>query len=63
MRAFYMVVLTLTALAALTIAPAMAADVTIPVNKDYTSDTNMVIHLISVNITDYTMGNEFTKYG
>jgi hypothetical protein len=58
-----MVMLILMALAALMITPAMAADVTIPVNKDYTSDTNMVIHLIAVNITSYTMGNEFTKYG
>ncbi len=63
MRAFYMVMLILLALAALMITPAMAADVTIPVNKDYTSDTHMVIHLIAVNITSYTMGNEFTQYG
>lgn len=63
MRAYYLVMLILTALAALMITPALAADVTIPVNKDYTSDTNMVIHLIAVNITPYTMGNEFTQYG
>jgi hypothetical protein len=51
------------ALAALFIAPAMAADVTIPINQDYKADNNMVVHLIAVNITDYTMGNEFTPYG
>jgi hypothetical protein len=51
------------ALTALFIVPAMAADVTIPMNKDYKADNNMVVHLIAVNITDYTMGNEFTPYG
>ncbi len=61
-----MVMLILIALAALIIAPAIAADVTIPINQDYKSDngnSSMIIHLISVNITTYTMGNEFTKYG
>lgn len=66
MRAFYMVMLILIALAALMIAPAIAADVTIPINQDYNSNngnSSMIVHLIAVNITTYTMGNEFTKYG
>ena len=66
MRAFYMVMLILMALAALMIAPAMAADVTIPINQDYKSyngNSSFIIHLIAVNITTYTMGNEFTIYG
>ncbi len=61
-----MVMLILIALAALMIAPAIAADVTIPINQDHKSDngnSSMIIHLIAVNITTYTMGNEFTKYG
>lgn len=61
-----MVMLILMALAAVIIAPAMAADVTIPINQDYKSDNgnnSFIIHLIAVNITTYTMGNEFTIYG
>jgi len=40
-------------------APAFATDVTIPINKDYKYG-DMVIHLISVNITDYPMGNVYS---
>ncbi len=61
-----MVMLILIALAALMIVPATAADVTIPINQDYKSDngnSSMIVHLIAVNITTYTMGNEFTQYG
>ena len=66
MRALHKVILTALMLVVFMIVPAMAADVTIPMNKDYTSqygNSSMVIHLIAVNITDYTMGNEFTPYG
>jgi hypothetical protein len=61
-----MVMLILMSLAAIMIVPAIAADVTIPINQDYKSDngnSSMIVHLIAVNITTYTMGNEFTKYG
>jgi hypothetical protein len=41
------------------IVPACATDVSIPINKDYKYG-DMVIHLISVNITDYPMGNVYS---
>lgn len=62
MRAVSRIMLILIALTAVFAVPAMASDVTIPINKDYQSG-NMTVHLILVNITDYTMGNEFTPYG
>ncbi|HTX43961.1 MAG TPA: hypothetical protein VMC61_04470 [Methanocella sp.] len=44
---------------ALLVAPALAADVTIPVNKDFTSG-DMVIHVTKVMITDKYWGNTYS---
>ncbi len=44
---------------ALLAAPAMAADVTIPVNKDFASD-DMVVHVTRVTITDKYWGNTYS---
>src|SRR5208337_4805834 len=53
------VIITLTALA-LFITPALAADVTIPINKDYTSSNGMVIHFDKVVISANYHGNTYS---
>lgn len=54
------VIITLTALA-LFITPALAADVTIPINKDYTSSNGMVVHFDKVVISDNYHGNTYSS--
>ncbi len=44
---------------ALLVAPALAADVTIPVNKDFKSGA-MVVHVTKVTITDRYWGNTYS---
>jgi hypothetical protein len=58
MRAFPLII-TVMALA-LFMAPALAADVTIPINKDYKDGSGMVVHLLQVSITDRGMGNVYS---
>lgn len=57
MRA-YIVIITAMALV-LCVAPALAADVTIPINKDV-REGDMVVHILQVSITDQTMGNVYS---
>jgi hypothetical protein len=44
---------------ALMMAPALAADVTVPINKDYKSG-DMVVHVTKVTITDKYWGNTYS---
>jgi hypothetical protein len=57
MRAFTLIIAAM-ALAAL-IMPAMAADVTIPINKDYKYG-DMVVHITKAEITDRYKGNTYS---
>jgi hypothetical protein len=44
---------------ALMITPALAADMTIPINKDF-REGDMVVHLLQVSITDSSTGNVYS---